>query len=548
MKACCLYLMISDLPPTECKVASNRRTVQIWMGIKMTLCEIRFRLESRKSKRNSMEIRDKLMCPRYINPSKNLFRSQFIASAIGLTLTNLPVEVLAEPFAYVTNQNSNSVSVIDMATNIVTSTIPVGSNPRGAAVTPDGKRVYVCNGQGTVSVIDTATNSVFTSINLGPQHVPQAVVISPDGKKAYIAAITSVSVIDIATNTVIEDIALGGAHFITITPDGKRLYVSSFYSGNVSAIDTSTNSVIATISVVLTREPSGPQPYDISVSPDGKLVYVKVIVGNNGQTSLDVIDTKSNAVIAANGITSWVYTGGMAVAPNGTRIYLPRTPYSFGLTAGVSIFDSTVNSVINDISLNSYYHVGGIAITPDGKRAYVANYDNQVNKVTVIDTSTNAVSTSMDVGSMPYWVAMAPYIQSLTFSGAKLDMTLGGARNKGSFTLTSSFNLSSIKSDGINPVTEGVTLRVGSFYTFIPPGSFKALQKPKYFLFQGVIDGVNLAILIKPGVTQYAGHILDYGFTAQATGANLTGITNPVPVTLIIGNDGGTTSVNASIR
>ena len=42
-------------------------------------------------------------------------------------------------FAYVTNNVSNNVSVIDLATNtVVGSPIPVGSNPHGIAITPDG--------------------------------------------------------------------------------------------------------------------------------------------------------------------------------------------------------------------------------------------------------------------------------------------------------------------------------------------------------------------------------------------------------------------------
>ena len=39
---------------------------------------------------------------------------------------------------YVTNESSNNVSVIDTATNTVVATIPVGAQPRGIAVTPNG--------------------------------------------------------------------------------------------------------------------------------------------------------------------------------------------------------------------------------------------------------------------------------------------------------------------------------------------------------------------------------------------------------------------------
>ena len=67
--------------------------------------------------------------------------------------------------AYVTNQNANTVSVIDTATNaVVGPAIPVGSVPVAIAITPDGTKAYVTNtNANTVSVIDTATNAVVGS-------------------------------------------------------------------------------------------------------------------------------------------------------------------------------------------------------------------------------------------------------------------------------------------------------------------------------------------------------------------------------------------------
>ena len=40
-------------------------------------------------------------------------------------------------FAYVTNADSDNVSVIETATNTVTATIAVGDNPIGVAITPE---------------------------------------------------------------------------------------------------------------------------------------------------------------------------------------------------------------------------------------------------------------------------------------------------------------------------------------------------------------------------------------------------------------------------
>jgi hypothetical protein len=94
----------------------------------------------------------------------------------------------------------------------------------------------------------------------------------------------------------------------------------------------------------------------------------------------------------------------------------------------------------------------------------------------------------------------------------------------------------------INPVAEPVTLQIGPFFTTtIPPGSFK--KNGGLFTFAGVIANVRLQALIAlvPTGTQR------YAFIAAAEGASLTGTTNPVTVTLTIGNDTGKTSVKALI-
>ncbi len=53
----------------------------------------------------------------------------------------------ASPFAYITKTNmfnwGKTVSVIDTSTNKVIATVPVGDDPHGVAVTPDGTKIYV---------------------------------------------------------------------------------------------------------------------------------------------------------------------------------------------------------------------------------------------------------------------------------------------------------------------------------------------------------------------------------------------------------------------
>jgi YVTN family beta-propeller protein len=77
----------------------------------------------------------------------------------------------------VANEDSNNVSVINTKTNKVIATVPVGKEPNGVAVTPNGTKVYVVNSgdnyntPSTVSVIDTATNKVITNVTVGSHPV-----------------------------------------------------------------------------------------------------------------------------------------------------------------------------------------------------------------------------------------------------------------------------------------------------------------------------------------------------------------------------------------
>ena len=79
--------------------------------------------------------------------------------------------------------------------------MPVGSDPTGIAVTPDGTKVYVTNwGSTNVSVINTATNTVTATVDVGT--TPIGVAVSPDGTKVYVTNPSSnnVSVINTTTN------------------------------------------------------------------------------------------------------------------------------------------------------------------------------------------------------------------------------------------------------------------------------------------------------------------------------------------------------------
>ena len=183
---------------------------------------------------------------------------------------------------YVANTGSGTVSVIGTdPTNSTTyhkridanpssssMDIGVGSSPSALAIS--GTRLYVANrGSNTVSVIDTATNKVIDanpnifSMNIGVGSSPSALAIS--GTRLYVAnsGSNTVSVIDTTTNKVIDanpsifsmNIGVGSSPS-ALAISGTRLYVANGGSNTVSVINTATNSCRTNTITVGSQEPS----------------------------------------------------------------------------------------------------------------------------------------------------------------------------------------------------------------------------------------------------------------------------------------------------
>src|ERR1700757_1594719 len=87
--------------------------------------------------------------------------------------------------AYVSNEKSNTVTVIDTDKWTVTNTIKVGQRPRGIEFTRDGKVVMVAVGDDdTIDVIDTKTQQVVDTLPSGPD--PELFTQDASGKTLYV--------------------------------------------------------------------------------------------------------------------------------------------------------------------------------------------------------------------------------------------------------------------------------------------------------------------------------------------------------------------------
>jgi DNA-binding beta-propeller fold protein YncE len=184
-----------------------------------------------------------------------------------------------------------------------------------------------------------------------------------------------------------------------------------------------------------------------------------------------------------------------------------------------------------------------VAVDPTGKFAYVPNFGDFGVPGTVSGYSIASNGALLPVPGSPFAagdganrVAITPEVP-FAASFAKLEIE---ARHRPGFELKEFFTLGN-NSNWIDPVTENLTLEIGTFSVTIPAGSFE--QNPNgRFEFEGVINDVSLEAQIVP-----LGNNI-FTFKAEGKGVDLTDLTNPVTVVLTIGTDSGSTAVTAKFE
>ena len=302
---------------------------------------------------------------------------------ICVLLGLLALPAWAQPYAYIPNSGSGTVSVIDDATGSVVDTINLGGvAPWGVAVSPDASLVYVANRSAfTISVIDTATNTEVATI---PGIAgPLGVVFSPDGTRAYAAEFDGgfrVVAIDTAAHAIVDSLLVGGSPYgLAVTPDGSKLYISNYSADTVSVIDTASFTLSTTI-------PVGIEPLQLAVTPDGG----RLVVANGYSNNLAVIDTATDTVIDT--IPIGFRAAGVAVSNDGATAVVTSDSSS-----DIAIVDLAGGAVATTIPVGG--GSWGVDFTPDGSRVYVTLFSDSV---LVLDAATLAVLDSIALGLGPF--------------------------------------------------------------------------------------------------------------------------------------------------
>jgi YVTN family beta-propeller protein len=205
----------------------------------------------------------------------------------------LPTDVAFEPsgtLAYVTNQASGNVGIVDVATNTQVDAIPVPGDPFRVVVSPNGQRLYVTTNVGELLLIELPSKTIRVTYVLGS--ASNGLAFHPNGQLLYG---TTMGGLVFEVNTVTDSarglFTLGTLQDIAVSRDGAELYIAK-EDGNLEIRSAPTGGLI-------TEVPAAAGAFGLRLSPDGRHLYAGIVSGG----VVRVIDRATRGVVRSIPIT-----------------------------------------------------------------------------------------------------------------------------------------------------------------------------------------------------------------------------------------------------
>lgn len=308
-----------------------------------------------------------------------------VAALLGITM---PGSAFAD-YAYVTNQSSSDLSVIDLDRLVEVGRIPVPGQPAGIAVAPELGAVF------TVS----ADSKMLRRFGM-PAGIPEAerrldggpIGVAVDERRGrvfvsdwYNARVFVLSAGRLATLNVLSTGSAPAG--LAISLDGQWLATADRDANQVSIFDAETLTLRHRVTV-------GLRPFGVTFSPDGRLFSADV-----GSNTVTAVDPVSGRVLG--------------------HVTTRERPYAVAFASGrgfvtnqyddsVSVFDAQSLAAIAVIDTGEYPE--GIDTSADGRRIIVANWFS--NSLTVIDAESLEIIGEITTGDGPrafgHFVSTAP--------------------------------------------------------------------------------------------------------------------------------------------
>jgi PQQ-dependent catabolism-associated beta-propeller protein len=336
-------------------------------------------------------------------------RCALLACFLSFALPALPAQAGR---AYVSNEDGQSVSVLDTARGEVIATIEVGKRPRGMKLNKDGTRLYVAVSglpkcpptvpdeecaklerdlaADGIAVVDTRTNKVLKLLKAGSD--PEQFDLSADGKRMFVANedVATTSVVDIESGKVLERIAVGQEpEGVVVSPNGKWVLVTNESDNAVSIIDTATLKILKSVQV-------GKRPRDAAFTPDSSAAYVS---GEFDASLYRIAVPQGEPVERVLQLRKEARPMSVVLDSKRSRLYL-----STGRGGTVAVVNLDGLELIKEIEVGK--RPWGLALSEDGRLLYSANGPS--NDVSIVDTGKLSVSKRVPVGRSPWGVVLGP--------------------------------------------------------------------------------------------------------------------------------------------
>ncbi|MBU3079346.1 PQQ-dependent catabolism-associated beta-propeller protein [Sphingomonas quercus] len=241
---------------------------------------------------------------------------------------------------YVAASNANRIEAWDVAGRHRLHVYDSGSDPERFAVSPDGHTLYIANeDHSAVSFLDLASGRITREVKVGPE--PEGMGVSPDGRLviATSEAASTAHFIDAATGRLIDSIIVGSRPRDALFVGGK-LWVSSEQRGTISIIDPVSRRIASVIDLVAAfPDLDSAQAVELKATRDGKRAFVAMGRGNQ----VAEIDPASFRIVRSfpTGTRNW----GIALSPDDGRLYAAS-----GLSGDVTIIDLKANRVLRRVT------------------------------------------------------------------------------------------------------------------------------------------------------------------------------------------------------
>ena len=349
------------------------------------------------------------------------------ASAQQAPWARTDVPVSSHDRVYAADQTSNTVSVIDPSSNKLLGVIRLGDplpgslSPlykgqllvHGLGYSPDSKTLAVVSvGSNSVTLIDTATNKVKGTIYVGRS--PHEAFFTPDGTELWVTVRGEnyVSVLDPTQMKEVRRIELANGPGMTIFgPDGRYAFVCSSFTPELSVIDVPSHQLIKRL------PQASPFCPDIALSPENDELWITLKDVGKVQVFSAKPPFEQRALFDTGPITNHV---NFANNHNGKFAYV-----TIGGANQVKVFRrGATPELVATIPVGNLPH--GIWPSGDGSRVYVALENDGM--AAAIDTLTNKVIANIPIGQTTQALV---YVSNAVRNGSGTDnlAPLGEAAN-----------------------------------------------------------------------------------------------------------------------